>query len=179
VTDAALIARILRGDPLAERALFDRHVDGVYRIAFRVSGDSDDAADCVQETFVRAFRHLAKFRGDAPFAAWLRTIALKVVFTHGRQAKRFAGTDDAEFLPDERAEASQVNAGLTARVETTLDAMSDKLRAVFLMYDIDGYSHDEIAGALGIPVGTSKARLSAARALLRVALKDFAGGGLA
>jgi RNA polymerase sigma-70 factor (ECF subfamily) len=179
VADAELIARVLRGDPLAERALFDRHVDAVYQVAFRVSGDSDDAADCVQETFVRAFKSLDQFRGDAAFSTWLRSIALKVIFTHERKRRRFAGPAEADDLPDARADALQETSGLTSRVDATLECMSDKLRVVFLLYDVEGYSHDEISSALGIPVGTSKARLSEARAVLRVALRDFRHSGSA
>jgi RNA polymerase sigma-70 factor (ECF subfamily) len=176
VTDAELIARILRGDPLAERALYDRHADAVYRVAYRVCGDGDAAADCAQETFVRAFKSLERYRGDAPFTAWLRTIALRVVCSHTQKYARFVGSDALDGMADTRDESMHATMGLTDRVAATLTKMSEKLRTVFLLYDVEGFSHEEISSALGIPVGTSKARLSEARAKLRVALRDFAEG---
>jgi RNA polymerase sigma-70 factor (ECF subfamily) len=78
VTDKQLVARCLAGDRAAERALYDAHVDRVYRLAFRLAGDSDLAQDFTQETFIRAFDRLGQFRGDASLATWLHTIATSV-----------------------------------------------------------------------------------------------------
>ena len=172
VPDAELIARSLRGDPLAERALYDRHVDAVYRTAFRLSGDSDVAADYTQDTFIRAFNHLDQYRGDSPFDSWLRAIAASVALTGERKRARHRGLPDEETLADPRDQRA-AGSDLPDRVATALDRMSEKLRSVFLMHDVEGYTHAEIGAALDIPAGTSKARLSEARIQLRAALSDY------
>jgi RNA polymerase sigma-70 factor (ECF subfamily) len=170
VHDEDLIRRTLAGDPLATRALYDRHIDAVFQVAYRLSGDSDIAADYAQETFIRAFRHLSQFRGDSSFSTWIKSIAAKVVFTGERTRSRFVGPTELEGLVDPAPRASEGAFEVRERVHATLEKMSEKLRMAFLLHDVEGYTHVEIAAALEIPVGTSKARLSEARACLRKAL---------
>src|SRR5215813_10466763 len=97
-----------------------------------------------------------------------------------RKEKRIHGrTEDIETTPVIAAEPKGFSADLKARLHSAVDALSEKLRPVFVMHDVEGYTHEEIAGALGIPVGTSKARLFDARAKLRLALAAFAGDHIA
>ena len=79
MTDAELIAEVLRGDPRAERTLYDAHVDRIYRLAWRMSGDETLARDFTQDTFIRAFERLAEFRKDSSLATWLHSIAVSVI----------------------------------------------------------------------------------------------------
>ena len=130
---------------------------------------------------MRAFDRLDRFRGDSSLATWLHTIAVSVALNGMRKVKRIrARTDNI----DETAHARLVpTRGLhrrpQGRLHSAIDALSEKLRPVFVMHDVEGYTHDEIAGTLGIPVGTSKARLFDARAKLRLALAAFAGDHIA
>jgi RNA polymerase sigma-70 factor (ECF subfamily) len=177
VTDKQLVARCLAGDRSAERALYDAHVDRVYRLAYRLAGDSDLAQDFTQETFIRAFDRLGQYRGDASLATWLHTIATSVSLNGMRSVTRLrtrsAPIDELADVPSRHTPVAPHD--LRERLHAAIDGLSVKLRPVFVMHDVEGYTHDEIGTALGIPVGTSKARLFDARAKLRAALALFAG----
>ena len=174
--ESQLIARVRAGDSAAERALYDAHVDRVYRLAFRLSGDDALAQDFTQETFIRAFDKLSSFRGEAAFSTWLHTITTTVVLNGLRKVKRFrqreADIDDAHDIGTTHRHAEP---DLKARMKKAIDELPEGYRTVFLMHDVEGYTHEEIGAALGVETGTSKAQLSRARAKLRVALADFAG----
>jgi RNA polymerase sigma-70 factor (ECF subfamily) len=178
--DRQLVARCLAGDPLAERALYDAHVERVYRLVHRMAGDPDLASDFTQETFIRAFERLEQFRGDASLATWLHSIAVSVALNGMRKVKRIRGRiENIDDAPEVAVAPRGLTPDLKTRLHAAIDALSEKLRPVFIMHDVEGYTHDEIAGSLGIPVGTSKARLFDARAKLRLALAAFAGDHIA
>jgi RNA polymerase sigma-70 factor (ECF subfamily) len=174
--DRDLVARCLAGDPQAERALYDSNVDRIYRLVYRMAGDSDLAEDLTQDTFIRAFARLGQFRGDSSLATWLHAIAVSVTLTGIRKVKRMRSTTvDLADVPIPAPEARELAPDLKARLFQAIDRLSEKLRVVYLMHDVEGYTHDEIGSVLRIPVGTSKARLFDARAKLRTALAEFAG----
>lgn len=170
-----LIRRILAGDALAEREFYDRHVERVYRLAYRMTGDDALAQDCTQETFLRAFDRLAGFRGDARLSTWLHAIAVSVVLNGLRKVRRLR---EREADLDAAEVASQgpdpVEPHLRERLREAIDGLPEHYRIVFVMYALEGYTHEEIGAALEVPTGTSKARLSRARARLREALAEFA-----
>lgn len=158
--------------------MYDAHVERIYRLMHRMAGDGDLAADFTQETFIRAFQRLEQFRGDASLATWLHTIAVSVALNGMRKVKRLrVRTDTMDSIAElpGTGHHTGLTSDLRARLHAAIDALSEKLRPVFVMHDVEGYTHDEIAGTLGIPVGTSKARLFDARARLRLALAAFAG----
>ena len=171
-----LIARVRAGDGAAERALYDAHVNRVYRLAYRLAGDDDLARDFTQETFIRAFDRLPAFRGEAALSTWLYAIATSVTLNGLRKLKRFrqreTDLDAAGGLGSRRREAEP---DLKVRLARAIDDLPEGYRTVFLMHDVEGYTHEEIGHALGVETGTSKAQLSRARAKLRDALADFAG----
>jgi RNA polymerase sigma-70 factor (ECF subfamily) len=180
VLDRDLVHRCLAGDSIAERALYDAHVERIYRLMHRMAGDPDLAADFTQDTFIRAFDRLDQFRGDASLATWLHTIAVSVALNGMRKVKRIRGrTDNIDEAPEIAVQPTGLTADLKARLHSAVDALSEKLRPVFVMHDVEGYTHDEIGRTLGIPTGTSKARLFDARAKLRMALASFAGDHIA
>jgi RNA polymerase sigma-70 factor (ECF subfamily) len=178
--DRQLVHRCLAGDTVAERALYDAHVERVYRLMHRMAGDPDLAADFTQDTFIRAFSRLEQFRGEASLSTWLHSIAVSVALNGMRQVKRIRErTENIEDVPELAAPASGFTADLKARLHSAVDALSEKLRPVFVMHDVEGFTHEEIGQTLGIPAGTSKARLFDARAKLRLALAAFAGDHIA
>jgi RNA polymerase sigma-70 factor (ECF subfamily) len=180
LNDRQLVHRCLAGEPEAERALYDAHVDRIYRLMHRMAGDADLAADFTQDAFIRAFERLDQFRGDSSLATWLHTIAVSVALNGMRKVKRIRSrTDNIDDTADLAARQVSFSGDLKLRLYSAIDALSEKLRPVFVMHDVEGYTHDEIAGTLGIPVGTSKARLFDARAKLRLALAAFAGDHIA
>ena len=174
--ERTLIAAVLAGDPAAERRLYDAHVDRVYRLAYRMTGDDTLAQDCTQDTFVRVFDRLAEFRGEAALSTWIHAVANSVILNCLRKVKRLR---EREMPEETAANQGQAPSGsepiLRRRLEEAIRGLPDKLRMVFVMHDIEGYTHEEIGGALGVPVGTSKAQLFRARARLREALAGLAG----
>jgi RNA polymerase sigma-70 factor (ECF subfamily) len=176
VDERDLIARVRAGDGAAERMLYDAHVDRVYRLAFRLSGDDDLARDFTQETFIRAFERLEGFRGESALSTWLHAIATSVVFNGLRKVKRFRHREADLVAADGVAGAvREAEPDLKRRLREAIDGLPEKYRAVFVMHDVEGYTHQEIGAALGVETGTSKAQLSRARAKLREAWSEFAG----
>jgi RNA polymerase sigma-70 factor (ECF subfamily) len=176
VDERELIARVRTGDGAAERALYDAHVDRVYRLAYRLAGDDDLAREFTQDTFIRAFERLGSFREEAKLSTWLHAIATSVVLNGLRKVKQFrqreTDLDDASAISGGRRAAEP---DLKRRLALAIDGLPEGYRTVFLMHDVEGYTHEEIGASLGIESGTSKAQLSRARAKLRDALADFAG----
>ncbi len=171
-----LINRVRAGDGVAERALYDAHVDRVYRLAYRLAGDDALAQDFTQETFIRAFERLGAFRGDSALSTWLHAITTTVVLNGLRKVKRFRGREaDLEAADGVSGGRREAEPDLKTRLTRAIDALPQGYRAVFVMHDIEGYTHEEIGIALGVETGTSKAQLSRARAKLRESLADFAG----
>ena len=171
-----LIADVLAGNAEAERRLYEEHVDRVYRLTYRLAGDDDLARDFTQDTFIRAFGRLAEFRGDSSLATWLHSITVSVSLNGLRKVKRIRGREveiDEELAGEARGRHAEPD--LKLRLQRAIDALPDGYRTVFVMHDIEGFTHEEIGGALGIQSGTSKAQLFRARARLREALADFAG----
>lgn len=167
-----LISRILTGDAAAERQLYNEHVDRVFRLAYRMTGDATQAEDLTQDTFIRAFDRLADFRGDAPFAGWLHRVATSVILTGLRKRKKVQDTesirDDLEWVA---TQGPATDPDLKRAIDRAVDSLDENHRLVFVMHDMEGYTHLEIAAAMDAPVGTIKARLSRARQKLRDALQ--------
>jgi RNA polymerase sigma-70 factor, ECF subfamily len=175
VEERELIGRVLAGDPTAERTLYDAHVDRVFRLVYRMAGDLDRAQDYTQETFIRAFSRLAEFRGEAALSTWLGSIAISVTLNGLRKLRRRNEREVAleDGMPVGRF-SSQADPDLKSRLAQAIDDLPDGYRAVFVMHDVEGYTHEEIGASLGVHPGTSKAQLFRARARLREALADFA-----
>ncbi len=175
VTDIELIARVVAGDAAAERELYETYVDRIFRLAFRLAGDDELARDFTQATFIRAFEKIGSFRGESSLSTWLHSIGVSVALNGLRKTKRIK-TREAPMEEGLTVGAVAVEAepDLKERMAKAIDSLSDKYRTVFVMHDVEGYTHDEISGALSIPIGTSKSHLFQARSKLRVALADFA-----
>ncbi|HEX9693309.1 MAG TPA: RNA polymerase sigma factor [Gemmatimonadales bacterium] len=170
-----LVARVRAADPRAERALYDAHVDRIYRMAYRMTGDESLARDYTQDTFVRAFERIDQFRGEASLHTWLRAIAMSVILNGLRKVKRFRQREvDLEAAVGVGSESRIAEPDLKERLRRAIEGLPTKYRAVFVMHDIEGYTHEEIGAALKVPVGTTKAQLSRARARLRETLAPFA-----
>lgn len=171
-----LISRVRAGDGIAERALYDAHVDRVYRLAYRLAGDDALAQDFTQETFIRAFEKLDTFRGESALSTWLHAITTTVVLNGLRTVKRFHTREaDLETADGVTGGPREAEPDLKVRLRQAIDALPQGYRTVFVMHDIEGFTHEEIGVALGVETGTSKAQLSRARAKLRETLADFAG----
>jgi RNA polymerase sigma-70 factor (ECF subfamily) len=171
VDDSELIAGARAGDRMAARRLYDRHAPRVYRLIYRSVGDEELAREYTQDTFVKVFQRLDQYRGESAFSTWLHSVAMSMLFTGLRRLKRVRAREleleTAVSLPthDETADPH-----LRERLQTELERLPPRLRVPIVLHDVEGYTHREIGQMLDIPEGTSKARLSEARARLRVAL---------
>ena len=172
--DQQLISRVLAGDPTAERALYDAHVDRIFRLVYRMAGDVDRAQDYTQETFIRAFARLKEFRGEAALSTWLGSIAISIALNGLRKIRRLRDREvPLDDAPPIGRMAREAEPDLKTRLAQAIDGLPEGYRAVFVMHDVEGYTHEEIASSLGVHPGTSKAQLFRARARLREALADF------
>ncbi len=173
MTDLQLIERASGGDEDAFRSLYDANVDRIYCLVYRMAGEEDLAKDFTQEAFLRAYQKLGQFRGDAAFSTWLHSIAVSVALNGlrkvDRHRKRERSLEDAAHIAPSRQE---VDPGVRERIEEAVAGLPEIYRTVFLMHDLEGYGHAEIGEILGVAEGTSKARLSRARAKLREELGD-------
>ena len=178
VTESDLIARVVAGDRLAMRALYDAHVERVRRLAHRLTGDAELADEVTQDTFVKAFSHIAGFRGDCAISTWLHRIAVSAALnaTRGarRRQRREADIEEADGIATHGG-AAHVDPILRDRLHRAIDELPEILRTTLVMYELEGYTHVEIAEVLDIPVGTCRSRLFLARARLRAALGDLQG----
>lgn len=171
----ALVERARRGDSSAHRALYEAHVDRVFRLTFRLTGREQTARELTQDTFVRAFASIEGFRGDAAFSTWLHTIAVSVSLNEIKRSKRQhareAPLEDAFSISTTTPFSDPL---LRARLAHAVAQLPEGCRTVFMMHDAEGFTHEEIATSLGVTPGTSKAQLSRARGKLRIALADLA-----
>ena len=175
MSEHELIERSRQGEHTAFREFYDSNVDRIYRLTYRMAGDDDLARDFTQEAFVRAYQKLDQFREEASFSTWLHSIAVSVTLNGLRKVQRSRTRertlDEAPYLT---APATTAEPDMKSRLKEAIDGLPELYRTVFLMHDLEGYSHNEIATTLDVAEGTSKARLSRARAKLRDMLGDFA-----
>ena len=162
--DRTLVRAFLAGDEHAFRDLYRRHTPALYRIVWRLTGGRDeDAADVVQDVWLRAARRLDTFRWDAALPTWLTSIAINCLRERSRRQQNGAVplTDE---IPSWRSDEHRLD------LEHAIQALPPGYREVVVLHDIEGFTHDEIAGLLGIETGTSKSQLFRARRALRAAL---------
>jgi RNA polymerase sigma-70 factor (ECF subfamily) len=166
----ALIAAAREGGDRAFAALYEAHSGRVYGLALRLTSDPVAARELLQDVFVRAWERLATFRGESAFGSWLHRLTVNLALTSRRtEVRRLRRVGDASELPPDGG----VAAGSAERdldLERAIAALPTGARTVFVLHDVEGYTHEEIARAAGIAVGTSKAQLFRARRLLREAL---------
>jgi RNA polymerase sigma-70 factor (ECF subfamily) len=170
--ERGLVARAQQGDLAAFEELYRRHVSRVFALCCRLAGDGLRAEELAQDVFVRAWQKIGQFRGDSAFSSWLHPLAVNTALSERRSLKRrtarvFA-TDDLEaFDRPGRGPGREARLDLDKALET----LPPGARAVFVLHDVEGYKHEEIAEMTGVATGTSKAQLHRARRLLREALQ--------
>jgi RNA polymerase sigma-70 factor, ECF subfamily len=173
--ETLLIDGAIRGEEEAARALYEAHADRIHQLMYRLTGRDDMAQEFTQQAFVKAFAKLHTFRGESKFSTWLHRIARNVALTHLRrtrqEAARVTGLENVIHVPASHVAADPI---LRDRLSRALSVLPHGLRMVVVMHDIEGRTHEQIGQALDIAVGTSKARLSRARARLRILLAGCA-----
>jgi RNA polymerase sigma-70 factor (ECF subfamily) len=164
------IRRAQRSDARAFEALYRLHIDKVYGLCLRMTGNVSEAEDCAQEAFIQAWNKLDRFRGDSAFSTWLHRIAVNTVLGRIRKSKR--EQDRIQAVADTRpAPLETGDSGELRDLAQAVDRLPQGARHVFVLHAVYGYSHDEAGKMLGIATGTSKAQLHRARKLLADQLK--------
>jgi len=170
--ESDLIACARRGDMGAFEHLYRRHVPHVYAVCLRLTADVRRAEELTQTAFIQLWQKLPLFRGESAFATWLHRLAVNTVLMEFRAARRrearVTGAEDPAVL--ETAPLARP-AGLRLDLEQAIAALPPRARAVFVLHDIEGYTHGEIATLLDLETGTTKAHLHRARHLLQEALR--------
>ena len=168
LSDAALVTAARGGDMQAFERLYRLHVGRVLGLCLRMTRRRDIAEDCVQQTFVRAWRNLGAFEGRSAFGTWLHRIAVNEVLTYARNhGTRVEGSDADEPVEEISEGAGELDVGEVVDVERALATLPEGARHVVVLQAVYGYSHEEVADMLGIAVGTCKAQLHRGRRLLR------------
>ncbi|MCA8923628.1 MAG: sigma-70 family RNA polymerase sigma factor [Planctomycetes bacterium] len=175
--DRELIERALAGDSTAFEEIYERHRHAVYKVAFGMTRNAEDALDVVQETFLKAHKSLARFERRAALRTWLCQIAVHQGIDLGRRKKvrRADPLEDGLVASEERGpRADARERELKTALREALDKLSEKHRTVFVLYTVKGLSYKEIAEAVGCSVGTVMSRLFYARKNLQGLLAQFA-----
>lgn len=177
--DSDLVKLVLDRKNEAYSELVKRHHVRIYQMAYNLVGSSDDADDLAQMVFLKAFRSLSHFQGDAQFATWIYRICVNCCYDWMKANKRWAqgvcdedwwahlSTDDALFGQGESTDQWVMNREIQDALDVALQQLAPEFRAVVVLREINGLPYDEIAGIVGCEVGTVKSRLFRARAQLR------------
>ena len=173
-SDAELLERCRRGDMDAFEELYQAHAGRLHGLATRLLGSRVEAEDLLQEIFLLAYRRLETFKGDAALSTWLYRIAVNRCVDHlrSRGAKMADATtelDDNRSVPGERTDAGSAAVG-RIDLERAIASLPEGYRAAFVLHDVEGFEHREIAALLGVSEDTSKSQLHKVRLRLRQAL---------
>lgn len=176
-SDYALARAVAGGMTAAVGDLYDRHSQRVYALCLRMTGNAADAEDLTQEIFIHLLRKIGSFRGESQFKTWLHRLAVNHVLMYFRRVKarkeHMAEDVEAEILTSQRRKhpaRSQVMDRIA--LDAALAQVAPRRRLIFVLHDVEGYSHEEIAGMLGLKSGTSKSQLHKARMKLRLLLNS-------
>ncbi|MFZ0804685.1 MAG: sigma-70 family RNA polymerase sigma factor [Candidatus Sulfotelmatobacter sp.] len=179
--EAGAIERAKHGDAEAFQALYDRHKRRVYSLCLRMTANTAEAEDLTQEAFLQLYRKIATFRGESAFSTWLHRLSVNVVLMHLRkkslpvvsleETTQGSGEEDApkkDFGADDLALAGSLD---RLQLQRAVDDLPPGYRMIFVLHDIQGYEHNEIAAMVGCSVGNSKSQLHKARMKLRDMLR--------
>ncbi len=167
MTETELIAACKKNDRIAQRTLYDKYKRAMYTLAYRLTGNFDDADDVLQDAFIDIFRNLQNFRGESTIGAWIKTIVIRKAY------KKIKGSVMPENIEDyQNVVITLSHEKIDAEyLEKAILSLPDGYRTVFLMLEIEGYTHKEVSEVLGITEGTSKSQLFYAKKRLREMLK--------
>ncbi|GIV31301.1 MAG: DNA-directed RNA polymerase sigma-70 factor [Saprospiraceae bacterium] len=168
-TEAELVQACLNNDRAAQKALYDRYKRAMYTLSYRIMGNFDDASDVLQDAFVKVFRGLPTFRGESTLGAWIKTIVVRTAYSKLRKEKIYF--EPVDKLPAREA----IDWGHRLEIdylEKAIMSLPEGYRTVFILIEVEGYTHKEVADLLDISEGTSKSQLFYAKRRLREMLAD-------
>lgn len=184
--DAELVARVQNGDVRAYDELVVKYRERLFAIVYNLTSNREDAADIVQDVFIKAFSSITRFKGNSAFFTWLYRIAVNTTLSHLKKnrLRRFfsletiqeegASTEVMETLAAKhKTEKGALLSELQEKLNDALQKLSPKHRTVVILFEIEGLSHQEISDVMGCSVGTVRSRLHYAKQQLQAYLKDF------
>jgi len=179
--EAGLIEKAKQGDAEAFQALYDKHKRRVYSLCLRMTSNTAEAEDLTQEAFLQLYRKIATFRGESAFSTWLHRLSVNVVLMHLRkkslplvsleETTQGGAEDDTpkkDFGAEDMALAGSID---RLRLQKAVEDLPPGYRTIFVLHDIEGYEHNEIATIVGCSIGNSKSQLHKARMKLRDMLR--------
>ena len=178
--EAELIEKARQGDARAFQALYDKHKRRVYSLCLRMTANTAEAEDLTQEAFLQLYRKIGTFRGESAFSTWLHRLSVNVVLMHLRKKSlpvvsleetTQGGEDDTpkkDFGAEDLALAGSID---RLQLQKAVDDLPPGYRTIFVLHDVEGYEHNEIATIVGCSIGNSKSQLHKARMKLRDLLK--------
>jgi RNA polymerase sigma-70 factor, ECF subfamily len=174
LADAELLSRLRTGDTRAYEDLYRQHGARIHALACRMLGDPVEAEDALQEVFLQVFRKLDGFKGDSTFGTWLYRLAMNLCVDRlrsrsSKDRRQTDSLDEQEPVPF-RGRSFGDTAGGRLDLERAIAQLPDGCRSVFLLHDVEGFEHSEVATILGISEGTSKSQVHKARMKLRALL---------
>jgi RNA polymerase sigma-70 factor (ECF subfamily) len=176
--DDELVARCRKGDLSAFEAIYRRHSTSLFNLAYRMVGNASDAEDLLQEIFLLAYNKLPSYQGQAALGTWLYRVATNRCLDHlrSRAARNQAVTESLDGRERPLSSAPVESTPERLDLEQSVGRLPDSYRAAFLLYDVEGFDHKEVAAILGVAEGTSKSLVHKARLKIREHLGRFRGG---
>jgi RNA polymerase sigma-70 factor, ECF subfamily len=172
-SEAVLVEGCRAGDRSSQEGLYRLYRTRVYNLVLRISGDQD-AEELCQEVFIKIFKNIGKFRGDSALGTWIYRLAVNAALTHVTRKPRERSLDDCAW-EEPAAPVVLRDPRLRERIEGALSALPGGYRAVMVLHDVEGLSHEEISDILGCSIGTSKSQLFKARQKMRDLLGPAVG----
>ena len=161
-----------RNDRLAQKSLFDRYKDSMYTMIYRMLGDTDEASDALQEGFIQTFKSLDQFQGKSSLGAWIKVIMIRAAIKKQRKVVSMTSLEDLGSTQEPTVVSWDEN--LTGEyLEKAILRLPPGYRNVFLLVEVEGYSHNEVAKMLQISAGTSKSQLYHSKRMLQKLLKEL------
>ncbi len=170
MTESGLIDACIANDRLAQKRLYDRYKKAMYTIAYRITGDFDLADEALQDAFLSVFRNISKFRRESTLGAWIKTITVRTAIKTVKKKITF------EPFEDYKNENETIDWGdhlAMDYLEKAIKSLPEGYRTIFVLVEIEGYAHKEVAEMLDISAGTSKSQLFYAKRKLRELLKSY------
>jgi RNA polymerase sigma-70 factor (ECF subfamily) len=163
LTESELIKRCVRNNRKAQKMLYQKYCNAMYGTAYRIVNDREEANDVLQDAFIQIFRDLKNFRSESTLGTWMKTIVVRAALKRLRNRLEFHTVDDPSIylLPDHFIHLD------AEYLEKAILSLPSGYRTVFLLIEVEGYSHKEVARMLDISEGTSKSQLSRAKKMLR------------
>ena len=168
MSETELVRSCLQNDRMAQKNLYDKYKKAMYTLAYRVTGDFETANDVLQDAFLKVFKGLPTFRGESTLGAWIKTIVVRTAYSKLRKKQPFTESIDNVALPNQVDWGHYLDAEY---LEKAILSLPEGYRTVFVLIEVEGYSHKEVANLLSISEGTSKSQLFYSKKRLREILK--------